>query len=221
MKFMAINGSPRKKNNTSTILLKVLEGAASEGSEIKLVNLHEHTFSGCVSCFACKRINGPSYGKCAISDDLKSILHAIAISDGLIIGSPIYFSQLTGMLMSFYERFLFAQFQYDPDQYSLFEQKLETAFVYTMNVPAEGMEAYNYPQSFNAYQKLCDRLTGNVSETLYVNNTYQFDDYGKYYMKIFKEEDKRKYRDEHFPIDLENAFQLGVRMARTAAAKVA
>lgn len=214
MKIMAINGSPRKKNNTAAILLKVLEGAASEGSTIKMVNLFEHTYSGCISCFACKRINGPSYGKCVVSDDLKSILHAITVSDGLIIGSPVYFGQLPGALMSFYERFLFAQFQYDPQNYSLFEQKLETAFVYTMNVPAENMEPYGYPDSFNGYQKLCDRLTGNASETLFVNNTYQFDDYGKYYMKMFKEEDKRKYRDEHFPIDCENAFQLGVDMAQ-------
>lgn len=214
MKIMAINGSPRKKHNTATILLKMLEGAASEGSAIKMVNLFEHTYSGCVSCFACKRIGGHSYGKCAISDDLKSILYAIAASDGLVIGSPVYFGQLPGALMNFYERFLFAQSQYDPENYSLFEQKLETAFVYTMNIPAENMEHYGYPNSFNSYQKFCDRLTGNDSETLFVNNTYQFDDYGKYYMKIFNEADKRKYRDEHFSVDCENAFQLGARMAR-------
>lgn len=221
MKIMAINGSPRKKNNTATILRKVLDGGASEGSEIKLVNLFEYNFSGCISCFACKRIDSPSFGKCMITDDLKSILHAISISDALIIGSPVYFSQLPGALMNFYERFLFPQFQYDPENYSLFEQKLETAFVYTMNVPAENMKDYGYPQSFNNYQLLCDRLTGNQSETLFVNNTYQFDDYSKYYMKMFEEEDKRKYRDEHFPMDEINAFNLGARMVRKIKAEKA
>lgn len=215
MKIMAINGSPRKNFNTASILRRALEGAASfDGCHIKMVNLWEYKFSGCISCFACKRLKSQNYGKCAVSDDLKSICTAIKLSDGLIIGAPIYFGQLPGTLMNFYERFLFSRFQYDPSNFSLFEQKLETAFVYTMNMPAEYMEQMGYPQSFNAYQKLCDRLTGNVSETLYVNNTYQFDDYGKYYMKTFKEGDKRRYRDMYFPVDLEKAYQLGVHMAQ-------
>lgn len=209
MKIMAINGSPRKQNNTATVLRKVLEGCASEGSEIKFVNLHEYKFSGCISCFACKRLESPSFGKCMIVDDLRSIFNAISVSEGLIIGAPVYFGQLPGALMNFYERFLFPQFQYDPQNYSLFTQKLETAFVYTMNVPKESMEQCGYPKSFNAYQNLFDKLTGNASKTLYVNNTYQFDDYDKYYMKTFKEEDKRKYRDEHFPVDLAKAHKLG------------
>lgn len=214
MKVMAINGSPRKKNNTATVLKKVLDGAAAQGSEIKYVNLHEYNFSGCTSCFACKRIEGSSYGKCVVSDDLKAILHAISISDVLIIGAPVYFGQLPGALMNFYERFLFPYAIYDPDVPTLFTQKLATAFVYTMNVPAERMEKMGYPNSFNMYQRLCGRLVNAEQETLFVNNTYQFDDYDKYVMKVFSEEEKRKYRDERFPIDLDNAFMLGVRMVQ-------
>ena len=59
-----------------------------------------------------------------------------------------------------------------------------------------------------------DQLRENFghSETLYACNTYQFSDYSRYAMTVFKEEDKRKYRDEHFPQDLKNAYELGKRL---------
>lgn len=59
-----------------------------------------------------------------------------------------------------------------------------------------------------------DQLRENYghSETLYACNTYQFADYSRYAMTVFKEEDKRKYRDEHFSQDLKNAFELGKRL---------
>ena len=49
-------------------------------------------------------------------------------------------------------------------------------------------------------------------ETLYACNTYQFSDYSRYAMTIFKEEDKRKHHDEHFPQYLKNAYDLGRRL---------
>jgi len=61
---------------------------------------------------------------------------------------------------------------------------------------------------------ICIQLRENFghSETLYACNIYQFTDYSRYAMTVFKEEDKRKYRDEHFPQDLQNAFELGKRL---------
>lgn len=52
------------------------------------------------------------------------------------------------------------------------------------------------------------------SETLYVYNTYQFSDYSRYDFNAFSEEDKRKYRDEHYDIDLKNAYELGKRLVQ-------
>ena len=59
-----------------------------------------------------------------------------------------------------------------------------------------------------------DQLRENFghSETLYACNTYQFSDYSRYAMTVFKEEEKRKYRDEHFPLDLKKAYELGKRL---------
>ncbi len=44
MKVIGINGSPRKKWNTSTLLEKALEGAASEGAETELIHLYDLNF---------------------------------------------------------------------------------------------------------------------------------------------------------------------------------
>ena len=48
--------------------------------------------------------------------------------------------------------------------------------------------------------------------TRYVCNTYQFNDYSRYDFNLFSEDDKRKYRDEHYDIDLKNAYELGKRL---------
>jgi multimeric flavodoxin WrbA len=54
MKAIGVNGSPRKKWNTATLLKKALEGAASEGAKTGLVHLYDLDYKGCISCFACK-----------------------------------------------------------------------------------------------------------------------------------------------------------------------
>jgi len=74
MKVLAINGSPRTKCNTATLLNNALEGAASQRAETELVHLYKLNFKGCISCFACKLKNGESYGRCAVKDDLTPIL---------------------------------------------------------------------------------------------------------------------------------------------------
>ena len=66
MKVLAVNGSPRKTWNTSTLLKNALDGAASQGAETELVHLYELGFKGCISCFACKTKGGKSFGRCAV-----------------------------------------------------------------------------------------------------------------------------------------------------------
>ena len=95
MKCLAINGSPRKKWNTATLLQKALDGAASVGAETELVHLYDLDYKGCTSCFACKLKGGKSYGKCAMNDVLTPILDKIADVDTLILGSPFYFGTVT------------------------------------------------------------------------------------------------------------------------------
>ena len=70
MRAMAVNGSPRKKWNTATLLESALRGCEASGAKTELVHLYSHDYQGCTSCFGCKKIGGKSYGRCAMRDEL-------------------------------------------------------------------------------------------------------------------------------------------------------
>ncbi len=213
MKVIAINGSPRKNWNTATVLKQALEGAASEGAETELIHLYDLDYKGCISCFACKRVNGESYGVCAMKDGLTAVLRKIEEADALILGSPIYFGGVTGEMRSFLERLLFQYLAYDREMSTLSKKKMPTGFIYTMNVNQEMVKAVGYEQNLKGVEMVLGRLFGS-SESLYVTDTYQFDDYSKYVSTRFNVEEKTKRRDEEFPKDCRKAFDMGVRFAQ-------
>jgi multimeric flavodoxin WrbA len=214
MKVMAINGSPRKTWNTATLLKKALKGAASRGADAELVHLYDLRFTGCTSCFACKIRGGKSYGRCAVKDGLAPILKKIEAADALILGSPIYFGNISGEMHSFLERLLFPYFTYTDPPQSLFPQKIPTGFIYTMNVTAEMMREWGYEQVFAQHQRLLQMVFG-ASESLCSCDTLQFKDYARVVADRFDPEQKARRRREVFPRDCEQALAMGARFART------
>lgn len=80
-KICAINGSPRKDGNTARLLKQALAGAERAGAETCLIQLGELKFSGCRSCFACKRLDHPAE-QCVIKDDLTPFLSGLRHADG-------------------------------------------------------------------------------------------------------------------------------------------
>jgi multimeric flavodoxin WrbA len=72
MKIYAVNASPRKNGNTATLLNKALEGARSVSPDVEteIIHLYDYKYSGCISCYACKRKGSPSLGKCAVRDGI-------------------------------------------------------------------------------------------------------------------------------------------------------
>lgn len=218
MRVVAINGSPRKKWNTATILGKYLEGAQSVDASVEthLINLYDLRYTGCISCFQCKLLGGPSYGKCALKDDLSAPLEDALHADVLILGSPIYFSDISGMMRCFIERLYFPCFVYDKDYSSIAPRKLHSAFVYTMNIPNEMMIEWHYPERLAIMENFAGRVFGHVPVIQYVNNTYQFKDYSKYASSVFDEAAKAEYRKQHFPKDCEKAFENGARLLQAA-----
>ena len=222
MKIIAVNGSPRKNKNTAQILQSVLEGAKSvcPDAKLKIYHLYDYNYTGCRSCFACKLKDEAFHGvKCFWKDELTPILDDISDCDGLVLGTPIYLGEYSGQFHCFLERLLYAYSTYELSYRTTAPKKMPTALIYTMNWPEEkGKEVYK--GKFDMFEN----IIGNVftpPEKLSVYNTYQFDDYSKYNCEKFKEEDKRKYRDEHWPIDVRNAFDVGVRLAQRRLAQMA
>lgn len=212
MYVLAINGSPRKNWNTATLLNKVLEGADSEGASTELIHLYELSYKGCVSCFACKLKDGKSYGCCAYRDDLTPVLEKIAAADAVVLGSPIYFGNVTGEMRSLMERMLFPYLVYDESYTSLVEKKKTVGFIYTMNVPEHKLIECGYDHVIFSNKMVLKKVFGNA-ETLIATDTYQFSDYGQYVAPVFDAEAKAKRREAVFPVDCEKAFRMGVRLA--------
>jgi multimeric flavodoxin WrbA len=212
MKVMALNGSPRKKWNTATLLQKALEGAASCGAETELIHLYDLDYRGCISCFACKTIGGKSYGRCAVQDDLTDLFSKVEQADAIILGSPIYWGDVSGEMKSFMDRLMFQYTTYTDPPGSLFPRKIRTGFIYTMNVTEEIMKQWQYAVNFNRYEAALKRIFGD-SEYMCSFDTLQFDDYSKVLASRFDPVKKKQRHDEVFPLDCEKAFQMGASLA--------
>jgi len=208
---MAFNGSPRNKWNTATLLEKALEGAASQGADTELIHLYDLDFKGCISCFACKIKEGESYGRCAVQDDLTAVFSKIEKADAIILGSPIYFGCVSGEMRSFMERLLFPYLRYTDPPQSLFPNRIETGFIYTMNVTEDQMKEWGYLQLFNHHEMILKIIFGE-SEYMCSFDTYQFDDYSKVLATRFDPVKKKQRHEEVFPLDCQKAFDMGMRL---------
>lgn len=211
MKVMAINGSPRKKWNTATLIKKALEGAKSKGAETELINLYDLNFKGCKSCFSCKTIGSKSYGKCSAQDELTPVLKRIEEVDAIILGSPIYLGTVTGEMRSFMERLMFPYLTYTNPPQTLFPKKINTLFIYTMGIQKELLEDYGYGTHFATNTQYLKLLFGSA-ESLFSYDTYQFEDYSKVVADRFDADKKAKIREEVFPLDCQKAFEMGIKL---------
>ncbi len=213
MKVLAINGSPRKQWNTASLLGKALEGAASQGAETELIHLYDLDYKGCLSCFACKRKGGESYGKCAVQDGLTPVLEKAAAADAFVLGSPIYLGWVTGMTQAMIERLTFPYLVYDGKYSSLFPKQIRTGFIYTFGAPEDRMRVAKMDQAPKRHEGIMGRIFG-ACEVLLVTDTYQFDDYSKYEASGHDPVAKAKRREEVWPQDLQKAFEVGVRLGQ-------
>lgn len=214
MKIIAINGSLRKNGNTATMCRHFLERAESSGKNVQTVLLHFYdlNYSGGRSCFACKKEDDRTYGRCALKDGLHGVLQELATADGMVLGSPIYFGDITEAMRCFLERLLYPHQTYEPDYRTIAPKRLQVAMIYTMNVTEERMKQFGYDKHLEHMESVIGGIHTPV-RTLYAFNTYQFKDYTRYRAGSFSEREKAAYRDIYFPQDCQNAFLAGQEMA--------
>lgn len=100
MKVLAINGSHRPGKNTATMLNYVLEEISSNGLSTELIELSSCNIKLCKSCNRC--LMKP---ECAIQDDdMVSIAEKMMAADAIILGSPVYFCNVSSMFKIFSDR---------------------------------------------------------------------------------------------------------------------
>ncbi|MEM2099437.1 MAG: flavodoxin family protein [Candidatus Bathyarchaeia archaeon] len=102
MKVIAFNGSARKDGNTATLIRCVLQTLEAEGIETELIQLAGEHISGCNACGACYTTKNK---RCSIEDDNVNVyIEKMLESDGIILGSPVYFSMMTPELKALIDR---------------------------------------------------------------------------------------------------------------------
>ena len=106
MKVLLINGSPRKEGNTSITLSEVAKQVSIEGIDSEMVWIGNKPIRGCIACGQCKE---QGLGRCVFDDDVcNRISEKFAEADALIVGSPVYYGQPNGALLSIIQRAFFS-----------------------------------------------------------------------------------------------------------------
>ena len=100
MKVLLVNGSPNEKGCTYTALSEVASALEKNDVEYEIFHIGKGPIQGCVACGGCRTL-----GSCAFGDELyTAISEKMAEADGIIIGSPVYFSGPNGALCALLDR---------------------------------------------------------------------------------------------------------------------
>ena len=206
-KIVAVNAGPRKGWNTDTLVTEAAKGAEAAGAEVVYFDLFRlEKYTGCISCFGCKREKFK--GHCICRDGLTPVLDAIRESDGLIIGSPNYLSEVTASFRALYERLIFQNLTYNMETPCCNEHPVPVLLIMTSNAP-DTMYAgliSNYQQTLNNYV--------GPTETLVSGNTLQLKDYSKtdWPWTLFDPAAKQKRHETVFPQECKKAFEMGAKL---------
>lgn len=102
MKVLLVNGSPLQEGNTAIALAEVAKQLAQEGIESEIVWIGNKPIRGCIACGQCK---AKGLGRCVFDDDIcNTISEKFEEANALIVGSPVYYGQPNGALLSVVQR---------------------------------------------------------------------------------------------------------------------
>ena len=207
--IIAVNAGPRKGWNTDTLVTEASRGAESAGAPVQRFDLFRlEKYTGCISCFGCKREKNK--GRCICRDGLTPVLDAIRESDGLIIGSPNYLSEMTASFRALYERLIFQNLTYNRENPCCNIRPVPVLLIMTSNAPDT-----MYTGMLNSYRQTLNRFIG-PTEVLVSGDTLQLKDYSKtdWPWSIFDPESKRQRHDTVFPVECRKAFEAGAALVR-------
>lgn len=214
MKLIAVCGSARKQGNTAKMLQQVIEGAKSVGADTEFVNLFDLNYKDCISCYACKLKNSKSFGHCTVNDGLKPLLGRIEQSDVIVLGSPIYYANLSGQMSSFTNRLMFQYLDYGAKGTGPKPKFFKTALIATMNGNDESYVARGVKDALDRLKEMLGHTLGSC-ELLTLTDTVLFDDYSKYVYQMPDIEEKSNRVEKISADDLQRAFDLGVRLIKS------
>jgi multimeric flavodoxin WrbA len=102
MQVVAFNGSARKGGNTATLIGHVFDELQQEGIQTHLIELSGKSIHGCIACMKCWQQKD---GRCAVDNDfLNPCIEKMRGADGIILGSPTYFTDVSTEMKALVDR---------------------------------------------------------------------------------------------------------------------
>ena len=208
-KIVAVNASPRKGWNTDTLVCEAARGAEANGAVVEKFDLYRlDKFTGCISCFGCKKEKFK--GRCICRDGLTPVLDAIREADGLILGSPNYVSEMNTAFRALYERLIFENITYSKENPCCNAHLIPVLLIMTSNAP----DTY-YKQMLQNYRQALSAFVG-PTEVRVSGDTLQLKDYSKtdWPWTLFDPEAKKLRHETVFPQDCKKAFDMGAALVK-------
>ena len=211
-RIIAVNAGPRMGWNTETLVSEAARGAEAAGASVERFDLFRlEKFTGCISCFGCKKERFK--GHCICRDGLMPVLDAIREADGLIIGSPNYLSEMTASFRALFERLIFQSLTYNLETPCCNMHPVPVLLIMTSNAPDT-----RYTDLLQNYRETFSRFVG-PTEVFVSGNTLQLKDYSKtdWPWTLFDPEDKKKRHETVFPQECQRVYNMGMTLAQSAA----
>lgn len=102
MNVVAFNGSPRKTGNTRHLLESLCGHLQQAGVETEIVQLGGESIHGCRACYGCFK---QAQGRCVFDDDgLNGWLEKMVAADGIVIGTPTYYANVSAEVKALLDR---------------------------------------------------------------------------------------------------------------------
>lgn len=101
MKVVAINGSPKAEGNTYHALKLVIDELENQGISTEIIHIGNKNIRGCLACGGCAQNKNE---RCVIDDEVNIAITKMKSADGIIIGSPVYYSSIAGTMKCFLDR---------------------------------------------------------------------------------------------------------------------
>ena len=102
-KVLVLNGSPHVSGCTATALDELIRTLNAEGIETELIQVGSKNIRGCIACGRCNEL-----GRCVFDDLVNEVAPKFSEADGLVVGSPVYYSSPNGTLLSFLDRLFYS-----------------------------------------------------------------------------------------------------------------
>lgn len=201
-KIVVINCSPRTAGNCAELCGYAARAARECGAEAEFFALPAE-FSGCRSCYACKRKGLSDRGntRCLRKDGLAPVLDATGKADAAVFAVPVYFMGENAAARAFFERFLFPKTRYAEGYPSTVARSVPTLFAYAMNLPENAAAEAGLPARLKTLRDFTGAALHSEPRFHCAFDTCQFHDYSLYDATMFDPAHKKRRRDEQLPKD--------------------